>query len=238
MALRIDGSGFDYLSRSTVINHNAAYSWLFWIRPASDLNQYTHFVHAGGGMSYDGNTDSLGTDNDGTALRIGCAGGASNSFDTTGDALTTGQAYWLAVVRESATVLKVYIDGVLTHTLTNDVSGRSAASGMFIGEYNFLPLDGRTWGHQIYTRALSAAEVAAQMAQHVPLDATSLWSWLPMVDDTVAECALDYSGNGRDWTVNGTLAVEAEATPPWVSAQVLRAGPARLITHAGAVLAA
>lgn len=236
MALQSTSTSGEYLTRTaTVINHNAANTAFLWVRLDSDANTYVHFLHIGGNPdAYDGNTDFLGTDADGTTLRFGCAGGASNTF-TTGPALTVGDWYWLALVRESATSLKVYIgtdgtDGSLLATITDNVSGRASATAMRVLSYNGFGTVGTAAHARFWTRALTLAELHDEAASATVADTANIWSAADFDGSNVADAALDDSGNSRDWTTTGTLDLVSGPslgpTAPTINTQPQGAGAA------------
>lgn len=202
----------DYASRSASgFNHNAAYTALTWFKVDVDPNDYQHFIHIGGTYSYDGNTDFIGTDTDGQLFRFGCAGGASNSFLTTGSHyLTVGQWYWCALVRESSTSLKVYrgtnaSDGALIATMTNNVGSRASASLMALGGYNSANINGpiglpRFWSGS----ALTLAQLHAEVASYSPVITSNLWTAPAFSGADFTAAMADLSGNARNWTRSGT----------------------------------
>ena len=215
MAIRIDTSGGDYLSRTSPFSHNAAYTWMAWIRLETDINNYGHFFHVGGAFAYDANTDSVGHDTDGVTLRTGCAGGGTNSF-TTGSGLSVGTWYHVALVRASTASLATYLDGVSNITNTDNVSGRAAVANAFIGSYNSLPMDGRIAHPKMWDTNLSPAEIAAEMLSYTPVKTANLWAYLPCNTGGGAQ-GDDASGNGRHFTINGTITIEDDPvlpTPP------------------------
>lgn len=200
----------DYASRSASgFNHNAAYTALTWFKIDVDPNDYQHFIHIGGTYSYDGNTDFVGTDNDGQLFRYGCAGGASSSFLTSGY-LTIGAWYWCALVRESSTSLKVYrgtngSDGALIATLTNNVGSRTSASLMVLGGYNSTNINGpialpRFWSGS----ALTLAQLHAEVASYSPVITSNLWTAPAFSGANFTAAMADLSGNSRNWTRSGT----------------------------------
>lgn len=211
MALQSTSTSGEYLTRTaTVINHNSAYTAFMWVRLDSDANTYVHFIHIGGNPdAYDGNTDFIGTDADGTSLRWGVAGGSSNTF-TAGAGLTVSGWYWIAMVRESVTSFKTYYgtnntDGALLSTITSDVTSRASATAMRVLSYNGFGTVGTAAHARLWTRALTLTELHAEAASGTVVDATNIWSAADFDGANVADAALDDSGNSRDWTVTGTL---------------------------------
>lgn len=76
-----------------------------------------------------------------------------------------------------------------------------------------------SWGNRrqgafyIFDTALSDAELLAQMGQLAPIKAA--WGFYPFNDATVANNALDQSGNARHLTSSGTLSVETNVPPSY-----------------------
>lgn len=202
---------------ASVPSANSAYTILAWFYLDSDPNDYQHFLHLGGSYpSYDGNTDFVGTDNNGTTFRWGCAGGTSNTF-ATGSALSTGTWYKVAMVRSSATDLKIYLAAAgnalaLEVTLTNDVSGRAASSAFSAGTYNGYPMDGRMSGIRIWTAALSTGELATEFENLAPSRTADLYLGTLAYADTVSELLDDQSVNARDLTGLNTPTTAAGPT--------------------------
>lgn len=216
MAVRFNASA-DNLNRSSVVDYNSAYTWMAWI----------YFVGGTSGtwcipywVSDSGwnNNEGIAVD-DAAPYRFLLFASVATVWnpDATGSVSpTTGVWYHTALVRESTTSLKMYIDGVLQGTVTANVTGRGASTTMSMGNNvsaSDSAMDGRVAAIKIWTRALTLAEVNAEMRTIRPLDTTSLWGWYPNFPGS-GERARDYSGNGRNWTEGGTLTDE---DPPPVS---------------------
>lgn len=215
MAVRFNASA-DNLDRGTVLNYNSAYTAMMW----------TYLVSGAGGtwcvplFFSDGgwaNNDGFGVD-DNSPYEFVPFVTVSDVFSADGSGAVSpsnGTWYHTALVRESTTSLKMYVDGALQGTVTANVSGRASAANMRLGNsaLSDSPMDGRVCATKIWTRALTLAEVNAEMRTIRPLDTTSLWGWYPNFPGS-GERARDYSGNGRNWTEGGTLTDE---DPPPVS---------------------
>jgi hypothetical protein len=201
------GSGADTfrLERSaSVINANAAYCIMGWTKRTADPNNYSHMFHLGGTFSYDGVTDSIGSDSDGTTRRVSCAGGSATQTPTNGS-WTVDTWTHVAMVRESTTSLKIYVDGAAVAALacTADVSGRTATSLMTAMNYNQFGQAGKMADVKAWATSLTAEEVVAEMNSKTTVK-SSPWGYWPM-DDTgsVANCLVDSSGNSRNWSQAG-----------------------------------
>lgn len=207
MAIVFDASG-EYLARTSgaVINHNAAYTLAGWVKVTvnNDTRHNVFYVDAGSTFA---NYDRIKLDWFGGAAGLQVVNGGSDSgqqFGATG--LTIDTYYHLAMVRESATSLKLYVNGNLEVTVTTSVAGRSTATRMSMGALaeGSEPSTGlvlAAWN--AWSRALGSSEIAAQMAQAAPTDATSLWAeYLMLAGSGRGD---DASANARHWTSNGTL---------------------------------
>lgn len=217
MSVRFDvAATSSYFSRASVIDYNSAYTWMYWIKLDSDVNAYSHCSHVGGTYTYDAFTDSFGTDSDGTTSRLGIANTGGSTHFPTGSALSIATWTHIAVRRSSTTLVDVLINGSVAITSSGavDVSAgpRTAASLMTLGSYHSLPMDGLMADVKIWTAALDNTEVNTEKAAKAPVRSSNLWCYLPMDAGTVADCALDSSGNARDWTVNngGSLSVDSD----------------------------
>lgn len=197
-----------YYTRSSPFSHNAPYTMSCWVRREAGLTDYHHYMHVGGAFAYDENSDFVGLDADGVTLRAGCAGGASYSFPTAGT-LTAGQWYLVQMVRESTTSLKIYLDGTLSMTLTNDVTARAASTTIALTNYNSFPCRGDVAAVKAWAFQLTTAELAAEGLQYLPVTAGAWGVW------PIADGPHDYSGNRRHLTTVGTLVYAAGPPIPW-----------------------
>jgi len=120
------------------------------------------------------------------------------------------------MVRESTTSLKLYVNGSLILTNTNNVGSRGSATRLELGNAttaNDTPLNGRVAYLKAWTAALSEAEILAEVNAIRPVRALNLYGFWPAFPGS-GERIADYSGNGRSWTEGGTLTDE---DPPPVS---------------------
>lgn len=216
MSVRLESASSESLSRTTgALNHNSPYTVCCAFYLSSNIGDYNHMIALGdqGEPDY-ANADFLGTDNDGVTLRCGAliatAGGAG-----TGSALTVGRWYHLALVRDSVTALKAYLDGSLNITRTNDITGRAAATIHRVGILNGLGANGRFAAWKEWAVALTADEIKQEMGAIRPV--THVFDakpWYPMFPGA-SERTRDYSGNAYDWTENGTISDEDPPPLPW-----------------------
>lgn len=216
MAIRFDTAG-ERLERTTdLLDYNAAYTVMLWARPVGwSSGTWAGIIS----VAYIGYSDFDGLAIDDAFDEWMPFAAKASSWDVdqsspVGAAVNT----WvhLALVRESATVLKAYADGALIATVTTaSVSGRNPATFLRIGDTPGA--DGVFNGRVAYVKAWSAGltidEVAAEMRTIAPRRMTNLYGWWPTWGGAT-ERARDYSGNARAWTETGTLTDE---DPPPVS---------------------
>lgn len=212
MSVRFDAAT-DRLSRAAdLFDYNAPYAWMAWVYLVSDLNAIATLLSANNATG--SNQDTIRTGADGTTIETRVSV-ASASTSAAGPSLTVGQWYHVALVRESVTSLKLYVDGVLVSTNTRDVTGRTA---VLLIEHGVLltsssPSDSRVDRIKAWSAALTIAEVQAEMWSIRPQRTDNLYGFWPTW--TGADRITDYSGNGRDWTASGTLTDEDPAPVSW-----------------------
>lgn len=140
--------------------------------------------------------------------------GGSGGYDedtTVGD-YTTGVWTDYALVRSSATLLTLYINGVSSLTCTASVSGRGAPVG-FIWSGTTGWMNGRVTTAHIWTVALTSGEITTQRASGpAVVQRGSLWAEYYL---TGASDLADRSGNGRDLITDGGLTTEDGPTLFW-----------------------
>jgi hypothetical protein len=207
MALRFPRSGGNDAVKSTApFNHNAAYTVLMWLKDPTLVADYQHAFHVGVGESYVGNTDLFGVANNGQQLMFGSAGGTSDDFPGGGAYVAPSTTeFWVAMVRESATVLKFYwgtddTDGVLAYTSTSNVGSRAAADTMMIGGFSSLAFAGDIALPRMWTRGLTLANIHAEVASSTVVDATSIYSAPPFSGANLAAALTDASAGAHSFT--------------------------------------
>lgn len=210
MAVRIDADQ-DYFTRSSdLLDYNANYTWMGWV-------YFIDLTSSNVGMIFD--LTLSGTEHD--ALRIvddpdGRLEIAVDNVVVTGTALSAATWYHLTMVRRGVTDREIYLDGVSDITSSQDTTGRSAGSGMFVGDIGVVSVwsNARFAGMKAWATDLSVAEIANEMSSIVPRTFPNLYGWWPVFPGS-GERTRDYSGNGRDWTENGTLTDEAGPPVTW-----------------------
>jgi hypothetical protein len=212
MSLYVGATASDFgLKTSGLIDHNTAYTWMAWVDLVSDTNDYGHIWAAlGDNFDYYGNADWVGTKSDGVGVRLACYNGGS-SGEIYGYDLVVGTPTHLAVVRESATSLKLYQDGSYINSVGVDVSTRTSTQREQLGALYGYPAPARMTAMKQWQAALTADEIVAEMKTFRPLRLANLHSWHPAIASDKATALKDFSGNGRDWTEQGTLSVQPES---------------------------
>lgn len=211
-----DASTDRLLRTSGVLDHNSAYTVMCWIRPSSISGAPCIFAVSAGTYSANGEelyiSASLGN-----RLTLYAVNGGTDGFGSpNGSVLSANTWYHVAIVRESTTSLKSYLNGVYEQTCTVSAASRSASSRMEFGAWsagNNDPFSGRIHAIKIWNTALTEAEIAQEVYTVAPRKLDSLWGWYPTRPGS-GERAKDYSGNGRDWTEGGTL---TDDDPPPIS---------------------
>ena len=202
MAIQFGGASPQLKRSSDLLNFNNAYTVMGWFRPLANAVDYDAMICM---RASDNNEDTLQFAPGGLTLSLYASAGSGNSV--TGSTLSQNTWYHLATVRESTTSCKVYVNGVLDITSTNNVAGRSAINYILISGYNEL---GAGWFNGVaahlkaWSRALTADQVKAESATIRPVDVASLYGWWPVFPGATERVA-DYSGYGRTWSTAGTL---------------------------------
>jgi hypothetical protein len=223
MSLYVGDTTFDYgLKTSGLIDHNSAYTWMAWVDLVFDTNDYGHIWAALGDSSDTWqNADWLGTGSDGTSVRIGAASGGTSTSGSD-NSFVVGTPKHVAVVRGSASSFQLFEDGTASSTANQDTSGRASTQREQIGTLNALRAPVRLTAIKQWQAALTADEIAAEMQSIRPIRLANLHSWHPAIANNLTDAFKDYSGNGRDWTSQGSNTVETQAAPvAWGGRSVL-----------------
>lgn len=241
MAIRFDAAADRIVRTSSPLDYNGSYTWMGWFYITTDTNDYTTFFSFNRNDSTNlYSEDWLGTGSNGTLLQLYVAPDGSSPVSVDGSDLSVATWYHLAMVRESATSCRAYVNGVATLQHTQNIAGRSAVVRMESGgcyTANQQSLNGRTAYQKIWSAALTAAEIAAEMNTVRPQRFADLWLWTPLFG---SGDLVDYSGNGRAWTAGGTLTTEdgppvSWGAAPWVVPWVAASGTTYNQSAAGAM---
>lgn len=137
----------------------------------------------------------------------------SNGSAVDGTVLSSDVWYDIACIKNGATV-ELWLDGVLDASLATATN--TAASYMSVGGNPYTEyLDGRMAAGKIWTAvALVQAEIQQERHSILPKRLTDIYGWWPMFPGATERLA-DYSGNGRNWTAEGTLTDEDPPPVGW-----------------------
>lgn len=222
MALKCFATGGDteFLNRdgAGALNTMAANTRMIWFIIDVDRNDYSDlfFSHVSTSAS-NHDYDEAYLDINGTSLT--CSSVDSVSFqDSVGTNLSVGVWYHVTLLRNSSTDLRVYLNGVQDSQVTFDMSAVSPTDqNAIMTGYPFNTanaINGRCMGYKDWTVALTPEEIERERKSLAPVKTANLWSYLPMIGKNAADCAKDYSGNGRDYTTNGALITVDGGLPP------------------------
>jgi len=201
MGVRFNSTS-DSLSRTANLPNIANFTAMGWFKIITDRNAYSTFISFG-------NTSApyyqIETNTDGVTLTTW-----NGSSTYTGSILTIGEWYHIAIVVNGTSTdnFKAYLNGSLD--ITNDGNASIIASKMAIGnspdsEYlNGIVECIKVWNNT----ALTENEIKQEMYLRLPERSTNLRFWLPLDENDSNTSARDFSGNGRNFTVNGTLEQE------------------------------
>lgn len=212
MAVRFNSSTDRLLRSSDLLDYDAAYTVMFWVMIVTDLNAYSTFLSINANLP--ATAEIVGTASDGTTLRLSILQAAPD-IGVNGSALTVGSWYHVAIVRESSSSCKVYLDGVLDISRSDSVS-RSGPSRMEFGAHTSANLergDIRICGVKAWSSYLTQAEVARERLTIVPRRFSNIYGWWPCFSNTGRN--LDFSGKGRNWSEGGSLTNEGAAPVMW-----------------------
>lgn len=206
MSFDVTTASTDYLTKNSYpVGFNSVYTTMFWWNFEGSTGSYQLLWY--GWSADDAAYDGVGIDSGDTLLRGECYGGATETTST-GGSLASGNWYHIAVVRESATSLKFYLDGALTITLTDNVGSRAAQTKEeLLATHVGFGSSGKAEAFKQWNRALTANEIAVERKTTLPVNRLGLYCYHPMIASTAAEAVKDWSGNARNFTIVGTGAV-------------------------------
>lgn len=202
MAVRFD-AGADYLIRTTDLPASNPLTVSLWFYIAVDRNS-TGVVFVTDDAS-EAVFQGVFLSSDGTTLLV-----ATNLGQTAGTNLTVGAWNHLGYIRNGTSHI-LYLNGVQDASLTSNNSFTPAR--FYIGSNGTNFVNARVSRIKIWTTNLSVAELNQERWSVVPKRTADLYGWWPTFTGA-SERLADYSGNGRNWTANGTLTDE---DPPPVS---------------------
>ena len=204
MAVRLDADVDEY-TRTTSPTSTTAWTMMAWVYVSVDRNNFTTFFqrdNAGAGFLYVGTTGAVG--NPGLTLMMD-ANGSQGEAGAAGTTLTLGTWTHLCYVR-ATNQHTLYRDGV--SDITYNVNDGNGTGNLRLAEDTFGSfLNGRLAAVKVWDGAsLSVAEIQSERFFYRAVRRPNLWGEWPML--STADDEVDFSGNARNWTVGGTIAVE------------------------------
>ena len=213
MAIRTSAST-TYLKRTTDLPNAATLSFCGWFRLTSDRNDYQNFFfseHVGFGSQ----DIFLSTDSDGTTLKL-----FDGSASLTGANLTVGTWYFIGFARSNTSRILVYAPlgtaalTQATDSSTQTISATHSAIWGMTDVYNEW-VDGSVAFMKLWSGVqLTIDDFARERWSILPRRTSSLYAFWPCFPGASLRL-LDYSGNGRAWTGNGTLTDEDAPPVSW-----------------------
>jgi hypothetical protein len=206
MALRLQTASNQFVLRTSgLIDRQADYTvggWVTW--QTANTNRAIMFLRNGlVGEEY----ESIMTDDSSTTLQIRANGVETNSTKFVSD----GERVYVAL-RRTGTVLHLIIGESSTDfvpfvgaTYEHDNSAEGESTFMAIGSASdtaAVTPDATVQAWKLWQRALTVAEISAEMRQAMPISGVSLHSVYPFPGGPMR--LSDFSGKGRDLTSSGS----------------------------------
>lgn len=213
MAVRFDAA--ESYQRNLSLGSQSVFTFAMYARLRANRSVSTCL------WSFDDTTDAgvfgFRTTTDGASLRLYDA--AAGGSVVTGPTLSVNTWFFLcAVVDASITSGTFYWRTASAANLTSGTwtAGARTITTLYIGDDRFANewFNGNIAGFQLWTAALSAAEVANESRQIKPIRTANLQAFYPFTRTETA----DYSGNGNTLTGGATTATEDGPPVSWYGA--------------------
>lgn len=209
MSIRADTAG-EYLSRTTSLPSASAFTACGWFIRRVDPNSFKSVVSLdNGGAKW----IILQTGSTGDTLIVSTSG--ADSSDIISSIVNDEWIFW-AVTSDGGTV-----NGFAARPGDINLSTASITVGAFTPSRLTILTDfangllSASVAHlKMYDAVLTQTELEAEMRQIPPKRFGGLHLWNPFLSSSNVK---DYSGNGRDWTTNGTLSTEDNPPVGWGS---------------------
>lgn len=211
MAIRADASG-DYYQRTASLPAYNAFTISLWFQQRTDLGAVFQSLATLTDSTIDGSFLQI----DGSqGLIIGDFGGASSSILT----VSLNGWYFAAMTCAGSGAGQLIGYGAAfgsaalsTQSFTGPASFTPSSLTLFDDTFS-EPFDGEIAAVKVWDRVLTQAELEIERWYYLPVLTNSLHGYWPMWG--TSDGATDFSGNGKSWTVNGTVA-SADGPPlPW-----------------------
>jgi len=216
MAYHVDGNN-EGISRTTSRPSITSFTMMMWMYMTSLPSTAGHSF----GLLMHGETSTSNLDwyicgvDSSTDQFEGYVDGSS----TLGSSVSANQWYHVAmtVAGTGASQFLLYLDGMLDITKNGDVDVASQVMRFGASTLGGSPSDsmkGYFAACKAWSAVLTADEILKEMRHIQPQRTSNLFCWIPCMDaDTAA--GTDYSGNGNDFTINGTLLTASGPPAVW-----------------------
>lgn len=225
MALRADGNG-DYGSRTSGGFLDAPpFTICFWVYREGTVNTSGVFGLRNHLGSDDGYCLFYNYNNDGSSYAWEQGGGAYPNIGPFTLPLNTwhfiGLSYASTASNQATTYRRTPSDSALT-AVTGTFPALSNGSGItqevvLAQNYDLVnTFLGRIAALKQWSAALTAGELLTESYSQAPRRFANLHSWRPMIHGSIADAVLDFSGNGRNLTANGSLLIADGPPAGWM----------------------
>jgi hypothetical protein len=199
-----------YLKRTASLPSYNNYSACGWFKRTTDNNNYSTLCmvedggYSGAGLCYNSNGDDVvATDPDGFSSTI----------------ITPGTAwfFWAFVAKASSVVgYAAVATAASISTQTRAANASQTPDAFCVGDISSgYPGTGNFAAVKVWDAQLTAAEIEAERWSYMPRRLANLHLWTPLIGSSAANCAIDWSGNGKNWTVVSTPTVIDGPPIPW-----------------------
>lgn len=200
MGVRISATGQGFSTSTALPNYNSAYTVMAWVRMfATGSFQALFSLDDGTGS----NADVLYASDGNTFAGIWINNGVEEVGATVID---TDRWYHMAMVRESATILKLYVNGKLDAPInTSSVASRAAISNIFVGRAQTgEDLANGVFEHvRLWNIALQRGDILKEMNSPWPV-IRPVGSLIRNTTFLTLDDTADQTGTARPWTLAGT----------------------------------
>lgn len=202
----------DWYDRAEAWDYNSVYTVSCWVKPTSGEGISLFSV----GVSADTNNGEAFDQRDTAPPKFFETevkkGGVYDGADTGSTAWTANTWIFIAIRRESATALQLYVDtGPDGSPISYDVTGRTASNKFgFPTWFDFLngAFAGSMTQVRIWTTNLTNGELATEKQWTVAQKTANLWAEYKLVNAGTA--TTDNSGNSRTLTTHGSPTTGAD----------------------------
>jgi len=208
MAVRGDAIG-DMLVRTTNKPTNNSFTMMGWFIGFDFATTRGHL------LTYEADAGApkrLRVETDSSLNMYGGAGSVGGS--------TLSTSVWFhATMTYNGTTALAYLNAVQDISIAN---GTAPQGAIYVGNDDEIGddqwLNGRWAAIKLWSAVLNAAEIANEMRQYLPIRTANLNTFSPCL--AASGAGIDYSGNGFNWSIGGTLTTEDGPPIPWSTNRV------------------